>query len=94
LNRGFDLPNTQRILPTYTPSPLPRDEPVRNKPALEVVPDSLDIEQKSPTEPATRLLRVLALWPWAWLAFAGVVTLAWAVALCWAAFAFVRWLVD
>jgi hypothetical protein len=54
----------------------------------------LDIEQKSRTKPATRLQRILALWPWAWLAFASAITLAWAIALCWAAFALVRWLVD
>jgi hypothetical protein len=55
---------------------------------------SLGIEQKSRTKPATRVQRILALWQWAWLAFAGVVTLAWAIALCWAAFAFIRWLVG
>jgi hypothetical protein len=54
----------------------------------------LDIEQKPRTRPATRVQRVLALWPWAWLALAGVVTLAWAVALGWTAFALVLWLVS
>jgi hypothetical protein len=49
-----------------------------------------DDEQKSPTEPATGLRR--ALWPWAWLAVTGVVALAWAIALCWAAVELVRWL--
>jgi hypothetical protein len=69
-----------------------------NEPLSSSHPDdasgSLDIEQKSPTEPATRVQRILALWPWAWLAFAGVVTLAWAIGLGWAAFAFVRRLVG
>jgi hypothetical protein len=61
-------------------------------PGPDDVSDSLDIKQKSPHEAATRLRRVLALWPWAFLALAGALTLAWAIALCWAAFALVRWL--
>jgi hypothetical protein len=52
----------------------------------------MDTEQKSPTEPATGLRR--ALWPWAWLVVTGVVTLGWAIALCWAAFAFIQWIVG
>jgi hypothetical protein len=67
---------------------------VRNKAVSVDVSGSLDIEQKSPIESATRLRRILALWPWAWLALAGVVTLAWAIALGWAAFAFVGWIVG
>jgi hypothetical protein len=53
-----------------------------------------DNEQRSPIQPATRVQRIKALWPWAFLAFAGVITLAWAIGLGWAAFAFVRWLVG
>jgi hypothetical protein len=53
-----------------------------------------DIEQKMPTQPATRAQRILALWPWAFLALAGLITLAWAIALYWGALAIVRWLVD
>jgi hypothetical protein len=71
-----------------------REELERNKAAPVDVSGSMDIEQKSPTKPATGLRRILALWPWAFFAFAGVVTLAWAIALGCAAFAFVRWLVD
>ena len=67
---------------------------MRKKPELEVVCGSLDIEQKSPIEPANRTRRILALWPWAWLAFAGVVTLGWAIALGGVAFAFVEWMVG
>jgi hypothetical protein len=71
-----------------------RDELERNKAVPVVVSGSLDIEQKSPPEPATRLRRILALWPWAFFALAGVATLAWAIALGWAAYALVRWLVG
>jgi hypothetical protein len=31
---------------------------------------------------------------WVWIALAGVVTIAWAIALAWAAFAFVQWIFD
>ena len=49
---------------------------------MPVDPSALDdIEPKSPIESATRLRRILGLWPWAWLAFAGVITRAWAIAL-------------
>jgi hypothetical protein len=54
----------------------------------------VDIEQKSPPEPATQLRRILGFWPRAFLALAGIITIAWAIALCWAAFALVRWLFD
>jgi hypothetical protein len=91
---AFELRNSERTLSTIKPLPSPREEPVRNKAALEIVSGSLDIEQKSPTKPATRLQMVLALWPWALLALTGVITAAWAIALCWAAFALVRWLID
>jgi hypothetical protein len=67
---------------------------VPNEAVADAVSGLLDIEQKSPPEPATRLRRILALWPWAFFALAGVVTLAWAIALGWAAFALIRWLVD
>jgi hypothetical protein len=76
------------------PLPSPRDEPVWKKPAFEVVTGSLVIEQKSSIEPATRMRRILGLWTWIWLALAGVVTVAWAIALGGAAFAFVQWIVD
>ena len=88
------MPNSKQILATIKPLPSPRDEPVRKKPAFEVVTGSLDVEQKSSIEPATRMRRTLALWTWVWLAFAGVVTIAWAIALGWAAFAFVGWIFD
>ena len=94
INLGhFKLPNLERALATIKPLPSPQEEPVRNKTLPVVVSASLDIEQKSPPEPATGLRRILALWPWAWLAFAGAATLAWAIALGWAAFALVRWIV-
>jgi hypothetical protein len=54
----------------------------------------LDIEQKSPTQPATRVQRIRALWPWAFFFVIGNMTIAWAIALGWAVFAFIRWLVD
>jgi hypothetical protein len=54
----------------------------------------MDIEQKPPTEPTTGLRRIRALWPWAWLALAGVLTLAWTLGLGWGAVAFFRWLVG
>jgi hypothetical protein len=52
------------------------------------------IEQKSPTQPATRVQRIGALWPWAFFFVIGNMTIAWAIALGWAVFAFIRWLVD
>jgi hypothetical protein len=61
---------------------------------LEEVSGSLEIEQKSPIQPTTRPRRILAFWPWAWLALAGFVTIAWAIALGGAAFGFVQWIVD
>jgi hypothetical protein len=88
------LPKSERILSTIKPLPSPRDGPVRKKPEFEVISGSLDIERKSPIEPATRTGRILALWPWAWLAFAGAVTVAWAIALGGVAFAFVQWIVG
>jgi hypothetical protein len=51
--------------------------------------------KSTPTpESPTRPRPIVVLWPWAFLAFAGVITIAWAIALCWAAFALVRWLID
>jgi hypothetical protein len=88
------VPNSKRILSTIEPLPSPQDEPVRKKPVFEVVTGSLDIEQKSSIEPATRTRRILALWTWVWLAIAGVVTVAWAIALGWGAFALVQWIID
>jgi hypothetical protein len=58
------------------------------------VSSSLDIEQKSPTKPATGLRRLSALWPLVWLALMGVATLGWMIGLGWAAVAFVRWLIG
>jgi hypothetical protein len=55
----------------------------------------LDIERISPTQqPVTRIQRIEALWPWAFLFVAGNITLAWAIFLCWAAFVFVEWIVG
>jgi hypothetical protein len=69
-----------------------REQPVRNKGMPDGVSGSMDIEKKSPTEPTTGLRR--ALWPWAWLAVTGVVTLGWLIGICWAGFELVRWLAD
>jgi hypothetical protein len=71
-----------------------RDELERNKAVPVVVSGSSDVEQKSPTKPTTGLRRILALWPWAFFAFAGVITLAWVIALCWAVVTLVRWIVG
>lgn len=72
--------------------PSPQRTPDRNKGTLDDVSGSLDIEQKPPIEPATGLRRISALWPWAFLAVAGVLTLAWVMGLGWIAVALVRWL--
>ena len=88
------MPNSKQLLTDMKPLPSPQDEPVRKKPTFEVILGSLDSEQKSAVQPATSIWQILAHWPWAWLAFAGVVTIAWAIALCWAAFGFVQWIVD
>ena len=69
-----------------------RKQPVRK--AILAASRSLGIEQKLSHEPATRLQWLRAQWPWAFLALAGVITIAWAIALCWAALALVRWLVG
>ena len=45
------MPNLERT--TIEPLPLPRGEPVGNIAVRGVVSGSLDVEQKSPTEPAT-----------------------------------------
>jgi hypothetical protein len=45
-------------------------------------------------EPATGLRRIRSLWPWAYLALAGVITLGWAIWLGWAAVALVQWLIG
>ena len=68
-----------------------RKHPVRNRTIL-AASRSLAIEQKLSHEPATRLQWLRALWPWAFLALAGAITIAWAIALCWAALALFRWL--
>jgi hypothetical protein len=67
---------------------------MRNEAVPDDVSGSLDIEQQSPTEPATGLRRNLAVWPSAWLAVAAVATLGWFIGLGWAAVAFARWLAD
>ena len=84
----------ERTLLEVKPVSSPQPEPVRNEGALGDVSGSLDIERKPPTEPATGLHRITALWPGAFLALAGAVTLAWAIGLGWAAVALVRWLVG
>ena len=58
------------------------------------VSGSLVDEQTSPIKPATSLRRLLALWPWVWLAMMGVATLGWMIGLGWVAVALVRWLVG
>jgi hypothetical protein len=88
------MPNPQRILSTIKPLSAPRDEPVRAKLPLEFISGSLDLEPKSLVQPATGVRGILAHWPSAWLALAGVVTVAWASALGWAAFSFVDWIFD
>jgi hypothetical protein len=93
LKQRFKLPNSNRLLTDIEPLPSKQDEPVQTKPTLEVIPGSSDQEQKS-VQRATSVRRILAHWPWAWLALAGVVTIAWSIALCWAAFAYVQWIVD
>jgi hypothetical protein len=72
--------------------PSRRDEPVQNKPVFLVLSGSLDVGQKSPAEPATRPWR--ALWPWAWLAVTGLVTLGWLIGIGWAAVELFQWLAD
>jgi hypothetical protein len=67
---------------------------VRNKTMPEDASNSLDIELKSPTKPATGLRRLRALWPWVWLALMGVATLGWAIGLAWVAVAVVRRLIG
>jgi hypothetical protein len=71
---------------------LSSEESVRNKGMPDGVSGSVDTEQKSPTEPGNGLRRTLWLWPWAWLAVTGVVTLGWLIGICWAGFELVRWL--
>jgi hypothetical protein len=51
-----------------------------------------DIEQKSPTKPATGIRRLSALWPWVWLM--GVVTLGWMIGLGWVTVALVGWFIG
>jgi hypothetical protein len=53
-----------------------------------------DIEQKSPTKPATGIRRLSALWPWVWLALMGVVTLGWMIGLGWVTVALVGWFIG
>jgi hypothetical protein len=65
---------------------------VRNKTMPDDVSDSMDIEQKLPTEPATGLRRLKELWPWAWLVVTGVATFGWLIGICWVGVALVRWL--
>jgi hypothetical protein len=86
----FKLPNSKRTL-----SATKRREDSARPEALPAdVSGSLDIEQKSPTQPASRVQRIRALWPWAFLIVAGSITLAWAIGLGWGAFALVRWIVG
>jgi hypothetical protein len=60
-----------------------------------VKPVRKDVEQKSRTEPATASGEELdAIWPWALLVLADVITAAWAIAVGWAAVALVRRLVG
>jgi hypothetical protein len=67
-----------------------REEPVRNKAMSDDVSGLIGIEQKPPAESATSLRR--ALWPWAWFAVTGVVTLGWLIGIGWAAVELVGWL--
>jgi hypothetical protein len=67
-----------------------REGPVRNKALPDGVSGSMDIEKKSPTQPATGLRR--ALWPWAWLVVTGVATLGWLIGIGWAGFKLAQWL--
>jgi hypothetical protein len=69
-----------------------REEPVRNKGMSDCVSGSVNNEQKPPLESAISLRRVGRLWPWAWLAVTGVVTLGWLIAICWAGVELARWL--
>jgi hypothetical protein len=85
----FQLSNSER-----TSSATKREDSALAKAVPADASALQDNEQRSPIQPATRVQRIKALWPWAFLAFAGVITLAWAIGLGWAAFAFVRWLVG
>jgi hypothetical protein len=87
------LPKSKRILTGIKSLPAPQDEPVRKRPTFEVIFGSLEIEQKF-VQPASSIWRILAHWPRAWLALAGAVTIAWAIALGWAAFSFIDWIFD
>jgi hypothetical protein len=91
--RLFQVPNSERIYTDIKPSPSPRDKPLWKKPEL-VISGSMDVEQKSPVQPALSTRRISAHLPWAWLALAGVVTVSWAIALGWGAFEFIQWFFD
>ena len=52
------------------------------------------IRQQLPRATATRLEGLGILLPWAFFSLAGALEVAWAIALCWAALALVRWLVG
>jgi hypothetical protein len=81
------LRNPEQTLSTIKHWPSPR-----NKAAHEIVSGSWDIEQKTPSQPAIDSQPIRALWPWAFLALAGILTFAWAITLCWAAVALAQWL--
>jgi hypothetical protein len=71
-----------------------QEELARNKAMLDDVSNSLDIEHESPTRRLSGLQRLIALWPWAWLALVVVASVGWAIGLGWAAVALVGWLIG
>jgi hypothetical protein len=93
----MELGPSERGLSQANAKPSRRDEPAQNKAAFAVVLASPNIElgspnlgHKSPVEPATGHRR--RVWPWAWLAVTGVVTLGWLIGIGWAAVELVEWL--
>ena len=81
------MPQFKRPLADIMSLPLPRAESVLvKKPGFQEISGSL--------EPATPRWRILSRWPGGWLAFTAVATFLMAIALCWAVFAFVQWMVD
>jgi hypothetical protein len=67
---------------------LRRDELPMNQAASVVISGSSDPGHKSPAEPAGGFRR--ALWPWAWLAVTGVITIGWLIGMGWAAVELVK----